>query len=1037
MMMRFNRTWNALAKIMDEAEGDDALAWVSLELSTDVNLGYLVPGDELMMLVNSGRFGAETRTFSRRSYEDFHFNHPEARPVLDRVAQLDLSADRVWVNVFSLNPDDRAALGTETLKALVEETTDWFRIEGDGTAEIHLLGALKLSGLTPVEAANTIARAYVSGDLLVNPSVTVGFKKRGSAYGMRGPLAEWGAFPHRSTFVPDPNAPAQRLAARIGVFCDYIAPARGTDSFTISALLLYHKWMEDHQAKPEFYTTSPEQVWEESLRIAGEPPPPTPLDPWLRMSSHLKAQLGKASQNERPRMEKVWGQFVGWISQHMDDEALFTTTDPVDIYVGFAVQATRDEVNAAIEKAWKKQHEQAETIDFAFVDQKLKEAIDFTIRNVRHAREPYTVEGVLEEGGVGPFFKERKGIGYLVMPSDLEKKLRNIIADEYMSDLITRMTIPAAVRALKTRSIEDDFSVWLKDRPEYVQALDVAYTHPYPENYAFEVELEGWETAIEIGVGFIPIVGQVVGVIEVVGGTSLMGRDMGPVEQGVTAIAILLPAAVKLGKAGAGIVRATTIAREYRLTAREADALYRAVLPLGEGSAGRKLLQGAVDDVRAGKRITDRKTIAELEALMKEMGVLDKTTAKALGAPTGEMLSGAALVSDESAARLIRETLGEQSASYRGLTKESRDAMRAAIKDSPKDVRRVLAAETEQGFLRYKSVLVERMKTIGMPQTQVDDLEKALTKMNGERLAAREVLVKAITRERLLSLGTQETIKAEGNPITAGLARRARRAREAAATTTDVARKERLIANAERLEAYRLRLKQWLDTGNFRLEEFRTLVGKSAALKTVVEKGGEPMLRRLWIQFTARPPNRPLKVDFERYVEILGRHHVGNFGEFEVAFRLGGTHIILKAPDELVTVAGIDLIAMPRGGGMIHLIDNKALSQTQVDAVTALTRNLPKNLAADVDEFAKLIGDANLPKEFEDAFRRMSAANQEIATATKGMTKAQLEGSAAQTTITQALSKQNIERVVSNAGGQVKDVSADLKALGIDMADLN
>jgi hypothetical protein len=1045
-MMHENRTWNALAKVMEEAEGPDALAWVNLELSTDVNLGYLVPGDKLFMVSFAGALIPETPDVTLDEYHHFLADYSVPGEVLDPFVHKH-GEFRVWINPFELTPEARDRLGPKSLEALVERFSQALEVDRDGGVEVKvihaaspvlILGRFKLAGLAPVEAANVIARAYAGADILRSPSVALGFKSRGKAYSSHsGVMAQLGAFGHHSTWTPDPNDPIQRMVARLGVYCDYISNARGTDSFTISAILLYHKWIEDHRGKDEFFTTPPEQVWEESLKIAGAPPPPTPLDPWLRLSSYYRAQMDRASQQERPRLEKIWGQYVGWIAKNADDEALLTTTDPVTIYVQFAVQATREEVDAELEKARKKRKEAAEAIDFDLVGRKLDEAIDFTIRRVRHARDPYVLEGVLEEGGIGPFFKDRKGVGYLVMPSEMEKKVRNLIADEYMHDLIERMSIPSAVRALKDRSIEEDFNLWLNDRPEYFRALDEAYTHPYTEAYEFEVELEGWKTAIEVGVSFIPIVGQIVGAIEVVKGTSLMGRSLGPVERGVTAIAILLPCAVKLGKTGVALARASTIARDYNLTAREANVLYRAALPLREGSAGRKLLQGAVDDINAGKRITDRKTIAELEALMKEMGVMEKSTATALGATTGQALTDTALVTDESAARLIRETLGEQSVAYRGLSKEGRDAVRAAIKEAGPDVRRILAAESEQGFLKYKTSLFDRMKTVGMPQQQVDELEKALANMNKERQAALATKVTSITRERILNLGSNETIRAEGDLMKEGLGRRAQRARDAAGKAADQATKERLIANAERLEAEQTRLGQWLDAGSFRLEEFQTIVGKSPALKQVVEKGGEPMLRRLWIQFTSRPPGRPLRVDFERYVEILERHHVGNFGEFETAFRLGETHIILKAPDELVTIPGTDLIAIPRGGGMIHLIDNKALSQAQVDAVDAMVRNLPKNLNADVNELAKLMNDANLPKEFQDAFTRMSAANTEIQTITSGMTKAQIEAPAVQQQITQALAKQNIERVVTNAGGQASDISADLRALGIDMADMN
>jgi hypothetical protein len=1053
LMMRRNGTLKALVQGLDSGSEADQDAWHRLEFSLDPNMGFIVPGDELRVVVHSGTPGrGDFLSYTEQKFMELRKKVPAAIPALDRIA---VRRDgKIWIDVTALTPAVRdeldsikvgERLDTSALYELFYVYTLVFRVEADGAGvlvadgfDVPHMRRLKLSGLPPVEAANVIARELLVGDLLRRPAVGIAFARRGAAYvGQTAPLALLGAFFHQSTFAPDPNSPVQRRVARLGVFGSYIESATATDDRTVTALLLYHKWIEEHLEKEDFFTTEPVTVWEQSLATAFAPPPPTPLDPYLRLLSSLQSEMKYARVEDRAKWQRAHQLFSTWVAEHAQDEVLLTTTDPVKVYVDIMLQATREDVDRVLAEARRKRQEEALKIDFDLVDAKLKEAIDYTIAKVRRTREPYTVEGMIEEGGIGPFFKERRGVGYLVMPSDTERKVRNLIADEYLSDLLDRLVQPAAVRMLKERSIADDFALWIRDRPEYVQAVEIAYSQPYVEKYEFEVELEDWQTTVEVAVGFIPIVGQVVGAIEVISGQSLFGRTLGPVERGVMGLAIFLPAAGKLAGTGGRLIRASQIVKTYNLTTREANALYRAALPLAPGAAGRTLLQSAVDDVKAGRRITDRRTIGQLEKLIGEMGVNARGTLDDIGAPAARQLEGAALASEDSTVRLLRETLGEQTQAYRQLDQAARDPLRAAIRSAPREVRRILAAETEQGFRAYRDELVKYMEAIGMPRNQSSVLEETLAALNRERRAAFGTQITDIVRTRIVSLGTPETLRKEAEVLTEGLRRRATNARAAASATQDIALREKLTARAGRLDDELRRLDDWLKAGNFRLPEFQKQVSESPYLRSLVEAGGEPMLRRLWVQSLARPSGRPLRVGFEEYARILQRHHVGNFGEFETAFRIGETHIILKCPDELVTIPGIDLIAIPKGGGMIHLIDNKALSQAQVDAVDALTRNLPKNLAADTAELAAFARTPDLPKEFADAAKRLSDANQKIGKLTSGMTKQQIEAPAIQRQIDAILKESNIERVVTNAGGEASFLSSDLRAIGLDMANLN
>jgi hypothetical protein len=164
---------------------------------------------------------------------------------------------------------------------------------------------------------------------------------------------------------------------------------------------------------------------------------------------------------------------------------------------------------------------------------------------------------------------------------------------------------------------------------------------------------------------------------------------------------------------------------------------------------------------------------------------------------------------------------------------------------------------------------------------------------------------------------------------------------------------------------------------------------------------------------------------------------VGQFGEFEVAFRISNDWILIKVPDDMVTIPGTDLIAISRRGGPVRFIDNKAFATSEVEAVDALTRNFTRNAAADLEQLGRIAGDTNLPTHLRLAQNRIARANAAIQQRITGLTRDQIAAPNVQRDIANILQQENIERVVTNAGGQVTDISADLRAMGIDLWDLN
>jgi hypothetical protein len=195
-------------------------------------------------------------------------------------------------------------------------------------------------------------------------------------------------------------------------------------------------------------------------------------------------------------------------------------------------------------------------------------------------------------------------------------------------------------------------------------------------------------------------------------------------------------------------------------------------------------------------------------------------------------------------------------------------------------------------------------------------------------------------------------------------------------------------------------------------------------------------LRELWTRYRA-PRSRPLRSrDFAGYVDVLSRHGRGQSGEWTIAFWVSDDYVILKWPDATVTASGTDLWLVPRGGGEILAVDVKELAADLVQAVKALTRNLPRNLTRDVafwDQLQRQLH-GQLPAEMNDAIARARAADAAVGAITRGLSKAQIDTVAVQQRITAALAQPNIRirRVVLTGGGNVKGVSPELARRGVE-----
>jgi len=488
-----------------------------------------------------------------------------------------------------------------------------FTVYSDGVHLPYLQYPVPIIGLLPEAAAKAIADAYVDAQVLLEPFVRLGISKRGFHYAGRnqGPFENPIFFVSSSRISPT-SPEAQRRRKQVE-FANYIAGVSATDAFTASAIQNYLSWIEAHYSGPDFLTRSPVDLWEWALKRASQPAPASPLRPFLELAHSMSARLNIVPPAERTEIQETLSRYMAWLDFHRNDPNI-ARYNPVDVWVRASLNVMREEIEAKVRQAAQKRAEPP-PIDWPSVDRKFGEVLHLMTSRVWHMPEPEVVEA------------KSMGVGYLIWGSERERRARDKIASAFLHDVIQRVTEPG----FTSSSAKEDFAAWLRHNPERYQELLLAQAYPDVEKYQIPIDIPAWQTAVEVGIGFIPIVGQVVGTYEVIAGEDLFGHPLSTTDRAILGAAILLPAAGKIFKVGRAAVTASAIARDYSLSAREADALFRATAQIRPASPGARLLTTAKEDILAGKPIRDPEKLKQLDTLMRDMGLTDRSTAAALG----------------------------------------------------------------------------------------------------------------------------------------------------------------------------------------------------------------------------------------------------------------------------------------------------------------------------------------------------------------------------------------------------------------------
>lgn len=488
-----------------------------------------------------------------------------------------------------------------------------YNVLREGVRPLPLERAVDVIGALPEEAATRLAQAFHDELIVLEPRVRLVVTRRGSLFAPHaGPAA--GAVWFESAPVARARWDAHRRARRVE-FNAYIALVPIRDVRTANAVGHYLDWIEANDQTQEFLTRPPSDLWEWALRRAHEPPPATPLQPFLQLLQSTASRIAAAPAGERARLQAALGRYMDWLEQHREDRDL-ARYDPVEIWIR-AYQRTLEaefresEFRRRREAALRAQFPEP---DWERVGRKLDEAHRLLAERVLRMPETRRVEAPSE------------GVGYLVWGSQLEREARERIASGFISDVYARALDPG----FPATSAQEDFVAWLQSHPAQYAEFLLAQAYPETERYEVELDIPAWQTAIEVAVGFIPIVGQVAAAGELVTGRDLFGNPLSTTDRAIIGASLLLPAAGRIFRLGRAAVTVPRISEMYRLSEPEARALFRATAEIGPGTYGQLLLRGALEDIRLRGGVRDPERLRRVEQLLRDMGMTERSTAQAL-----------------------------------------------------------------------------------------------------------------------------------------------------------------------------------------------------------------------------------------------------------------------------------------------------------------------------------------------------------------------------------------------------------------------
>jgi hypothetical protein len=496
-----------------------------------------------------------------------------------------------------------------------------YDVESDGIRIPGMDVRIPVVGKTLQEAAELAARAFTDPLWTYEMAVDLTPVKRGNRYAGMGEVTTPETVIANSQ-TKDTEALARRdKRAR---FVEHVPLSLvEVGGQTEMAVNIYYKEVDDNLDKHD----DPEALWQWAQKDAEktyeELNKKTPRQEFELFAHRMLANVSTKPKDEQMRLYETWRRYSSWLDQQPDEK--LAKKDPVEIWSKAYVNIIAEEIHKSSLEAMEALREKRRQEAFKQAEIKLQESIDFSIASIWPAQRTRAVSA-------GEQISERTGeaveVWYLIQASPAEKIMRDKIASDFLHDQIQRLIKDP--EAFNKRSVRDDFILYLNKNPEQLQALHLTMAHPEVERQEQRIDIPAWQTATEVIVGFIPIVGQVVAVGELVTGRDLFGHPLTTTERVILGVAILLPGIAKAVKGGKAAFTASTIVKEYGLHGDEAARVYKIYMGLTPGTPAAKLFDWGAKQIKKGRAVDDPKVLQEMETILKDLGMTDKATAKAL-----------------------------------------------------------------------------------------------------------------------------------------------------------------------------------------------------------------------------------------------------------------------------------------------------------------------------------------------------------------------------------------------------------------------
>jgi len=498
-----------------------------------------------------------------------------------------------------------------------------YDVDSTGVRIPRMDETIPIVGKSLKAAADRIAQAFTDPLWAYEMGVDLRPVKRGIKYAGMGEVSSPETV-QGGAITGNKEALAQRDKRRR--FTDLVPFSLATAGGRLEmAVLLYYQEVDGHLEKHE----DPEALWQWAQAQADkrweELNKKTPAQEFLSFGQERMAHASTLPPDEQQRTRETYSRYMAWLSKHSEDPKL-ATFKPMDIWVRAYLNIVTEEVEKSTRKAMDALKEKRRDAAWKKAEIKFGEVMDFAQARIWPSQPTRGItsseETISEE--TGEIVKK----GWLISASPAEKIIRDKIASDFLHSVLERMQKdPEAF--IKT-SVKSDFLDYLRDNPEQYQALALTMAHPDVERVDEKVDIPAWQTATEVVVGLIPFVGTGVAIAEVVGGRDLFGHPLTTTERTIIGVAILLPGIAKAAKLGKGAFVASRIAKEYSLEGAEAARVYRIYTGLAPGSPGAKLFGWGANEIKAGRAIDDPKVLREMEKILKDLGMAEKDTAKAL-----------------------------------------------------------------------------------------------------------------------------------------------------------------------------------------------------------------------------------------------------------------------------------------------------------------------------------------------------------------------------------------------------------------------